>query len=90
MNHFRVPSNGATILLPRLPDILLAVRVDTNPKRKRGTQLLPSLTLRVSAERLIIDREKYKSNKTFTNYADFTDSSKHLPRHISHIRQPWR
>ena len=42
------------------PFILLAVETDTNPKRKRGTQVIPSLTLRVSVKCLIFDREQYR------------------------------
>ena len=39
--------------------ILLAAAGDTNPKRQRGLQLVPSLTLRVSVGCSIPDRAEY-------------------------------
>ena len=42
-----------------LNDILLAAAGDTNPKRQRGLQLVPSLTLRVSVGCSIPDRAVY-------------------------------
>ena len=40
--------------------ILHAAKNDTNPKRKRGPQLVTSFALRVSMNRLISGRGKYK------------------------------
>ena len=41
--------------------IPLAVRADTDPKRKRGLQLSSSLTLRVGVDCLIRGRERFKT-----------------------------
>ena len=48
--------------LQSLVSVLLAAAGDTNPKRQRGLQFIPSLTLRVSVGCLIPDRAKYMCN----------------------------
>ena len=47
-----------TVHPPFVGFILLAVQADTNPKRKRGLQLLSSLTLRVGVDCFIRGRER--------------------------------
>ncbi len=50
------PPNSA-----RVRAILLAVATDTNPKRKRGPEVVASLTLRVGADCDNLNREQYNS-----------------------------